>query len=371
MKEIEPALALIKEFEGFRADAYPDPRTGNEPWTIGYGTTVYSDGKKVRKGDKVTEKVALAELSAKVASIHEQLSKLINVPLTDGQMACMISFAYNMGVSGSRLQIARLNHGLVDEFVAKHIEYVNRGSNVEAGLLRRRKAELELFGKETEVSKPTWINLVRHMIKEAPEYRAYMMNESDCLSIKTFKTRAELSAILQSVAETANNVAVGTEGWHVDPVTPIPDVSGMATLKRTGKRRANGLEILALEFGGELFECVSGQPYAQSFRRPEHPRSVPGCMEPIPHGDYRIGDIEWAGGKDNYNASWGPGLGPIWVALKATFSDDRSAFGIHLDSNAGTSPGSAGCVVIPNISELKRLVAALRKHDPKLLKVTW
>lgn len=147
--------------------------------------------------------------------------------------------------------------------------------------------------------------------------------------------------------------------------------SDVATLKRTGKKRGNGLEILALEFGGELFECVSGQPYAQSFRKPNHPRSVPGCMEPIPFGDYRIGDIEWASGKDNYDASWGPGLGPVWIPLPANFVDDRSAFGIHLDSNASTSPGSAGCVVIPNVSELKRLVAALRKHDPKILKVAW
>lgn len=147
--------------------------------------------------------------------------------------------------------------------------------------------------------------------------------------------------------------------------------SEVATLKRTGKKRGNGLEILALEFGGELFECVSGQPWAQSFRKPDHLRSVPGCMEPIPFGDYRIGDIEWANGKDNYDASWGPGLGPVWIPLPATFPDDRSAFGIHLDSNASTSPGSAGCVVIPNVSELKRLVAALRKHDPKLLRVQW
>jgi len=30
------ALPLVKEFEGCRLTAYPDPETGAEPWTIGW-----------------------------------------------------------------------------------------------------------------------------------------------------------------------------------------------------------------------------------------------------------------------------------------------------------------------------------------------
>lgn len=369
MRLIDKAIAIIKEFEGFRADAYPDPRTGGEPWTIGYGTTWYKNGTKVKQGDRISEYEANLHLVAKVTDLHAQLKREIKVPLTDGQWACMISFAYNMGLAGSLLQVVRLNVGRIPEFMVKHIEYINKGSNVEAGLRRRRIAELKLFNEGEPVAKVTWINLVRHTVKEAPEYRAYLMEGSICIEVKRFKTKGELSAILQSVDLADTNVSIGQEGWHVEPATRIP--SGVATLKRTGKKRANGLEILALEFDGERFECVSGQPNAQFFRKPGDPRSVPGCMEPIPFGKYGIGMIEWAGGKDNYNASWGPGLGPVWIALPATFADDRSAFGIHLDSNASTSPGSAGCVVIPNESELKRLVAALRKHDPKTLEVLW
>lgn len=209
----EQALKIIKDFEGFRADAYPDPRTGGEPWTIGYGTTVYDNGTKVKRGDKVTEQKASIELVQKVAKLMTELEGLITVPLTDGQWAAMVSFAYNMGVSGSGLQIARLNKGLVAEFKRKHLEYVNKGSNVEAGLLRRRKAELELFDKEMEVSKPTWINLVRH---DGPEYRCYLMDGGNCVEVKTFKTRDELMKILKG-ATTVGNVAIGTEGWHVKP----------------------------------------------------------------------------------------------------------------------------------------------------------
>ena len=33
------ALPLIKRFEGCVLTAYPDPGTGDDPWTIGYGAT--------------------------------------------------------------------------------------------------------------------------------------------------------------------------------------------------------------------------------------------------------------------------------------------------------------------------------------------
>ena len=35
----QPGLDLIKHFEGCRLTAYPDPGTGGDPWTIGYGHT--------------------------------------------------------------------------------------------------------------------------------------------------------------------------------------------------------------------------------------------------------------------------------------------------------------------------------------------
>ncbi len=48
------ALKLIKEFEGCHLTAYPDPLSGGEPYTIGYGTTRYPGGRRVSRGDKIT-----------------------------------------------------------------------------------------------------------------------------------------------------------------------------------------------------------------------------------------------------------------------------------------------------------------------------
>src|SRR5690606_13888069 len=45
---------LIKRFEGCKLTAYPDPGTGGEPWTIGWGTTKI-DGRPVKAGMKISQ----------------------------------------------------------------------------------------------------------------------------------------------------------------------------------------------------------------------------------------------------------------------------------------------------------------------------
>ena len=59
LNTIQTAIALSSYFESFASNAYPDPLSGGDPWTIGYGTTVMPDGNPVKKGDSCTEEQAL------------------------------------------------------------------------------------------------------------------------------------------------------------------------------------------------------------------------------------------------------------------------------------------------------------------------
>lgn len=52
--DLADALQLIKEFEGCHLSAYPDPLSGGEPWTIGYGTTRFPDGSAVSAATRST-----------------------------------------------------------------------------------------------------------------------------------------------------------------------------------------------------------------------------------------------------------------------------------------------------------------------------
>ena len=114
---------------------------------------------------------------------------------------------------------------------------------------------------------------------------------------------------------------------------------------------------------------ASGQGYAQNFRKAGY--NMPGSMEPCPQGLYRVEDIAWAGGKDNWDISWGDGLGPAFVPIICSEEKRRGEFGIHVDYNRSRAPGSAGCVVMTTIEDMKNLIQFLRKYDPRELYVRW
>lgn len=143
---------LIKEFEGFFENAYPDPLTGNKPITIGWGSTRKKDGSEWRLGDKITREEAQELLIMQLENNY--LPPLEKIPvwpeLNINQRGALLSFAYNLGPNfygASNFQtITRvLRDKKWDEIEAAFLKYVNPGSRVEAGLRRRRQAEAKLF----------------------------------------------------------------------------------------------------------------------------------------------------------------------------------------------------------------------------------
>ena len=159
--DLAAALKLIKEFEGCHLDAYPDPLSGGDPWTIGYGTTRYSDGRPVKRGDKINAVEADMLLRLEVDRIAGKLRSTIPgwVELTDAQQSALISFAYNLGsdfygAKGFETITKRLREkdwpGVPDALLL----YRNPGTNVEAGLKRRRIAEGDLWGRDKQTTGP-------------------------------------------------------------------------------------------------------------------------------------------------------------------------------------------------------------------------
>lgn len=155
------AIQLIQEFEGcHRLDpadglihAYPDPLTQADPWTIGWGTTVYPDGRRVAPGDRITQ--AQADLALLTFVQHNTWEPIRHsIPyweeMNDPMRSALCSFAYNLGsgfygASGfdtiSRVLREKQWQAVPDALLL----YVNPGSSVEAGLRRRRTAEGDLW----------------------------------------------------------------------------------------------------------------------------------------------------------------------------------------------------------------------------------
>jgi len=97
--DLAAALKLIKAFEGCHQDAYPDPLSGGDPWTIGWGTTRYTDGRPVRKGDRINMVEADMLLRLEVDKIADKLRATVPhwKEMSDQQKCALISFAYNLG----------------------------------------------------------------------------------------------------------------------------------------------------------------------------------------------------------------------------------------------------------------------------------
>lgn len=147
-------IKLIKEFEGCRLNAYPDPLTGNLPITIGWGSTRNKNGQPFKIGDTITQAEA-DELLIEEAKDHF-LPALRKIPhwneMSDGKRGALLSFAYNLGAGfygGDNFNtITRvLKNKEWDKVPDALYLYRNPGSNVEAGLARRRKAEGESWKK--------------------------------------------------------------------------------------------------------------------------------------------------------------------------------------------------------------------------------
>jgi len=159
--DLAAAIKLIKEFEGCHLSAYPDPLSGGDPWTIGYGTTRYSGGVPVKRGDKITVIEADMLLRLEIDRIAAKLRTTVphwNV-MDDNQRCALVSFAYNLGpdfvgLAGFETITAKLRDRDWAAVPAAMELYRNPGTNVEAGLLRRRRAEGKLWGQHQAAAEP-------------------------------------------------------------------------------------------------------------------------------------------------------------------------------------------------------------------------
>ncbi|MGF2878617.1 lysozyme [Acinetobacter johnsonii] len=135
---------LICGFEGKRLTAYDD---GVGVWTIGFGTTVYPNGMKVKKGDTCTEAQAKAYMAHDLKKFETAVNNAVTVPLSQNQFDALVSLAYNIGTNAfSKSTLVKKlnandNRAAADQFDV----WVNAGGKRMQGLVNRRAKEKALF----------------------------------------------------------------------------------------------------------------------------------------------------------------------------------------------------------------------------------
>lgn len=165
-------VQLLKESEGFRRFAYPDPasplaratrgrrwgfkpardilatlspdrrKLSGAPWTIGYG---FTEG--VAPDDTITEAEADARLCRELTRYADEVRASLTRPATENELAAMVVLAWNIGVAGFRRSSVLRAHNRGDREAAARAFalWTKAGGKVEPGLVRRRAAEAVLY----------------------------------------------------------------------------------------------------------------------------------------------------------------------------------------------------------------------------------
>lgn len=147
MKINQAGIDLIKKWEGKELTAYPDPATGGEPWTIGYGHTSAAGPPIVKKGMKITEKEASDILVRDLAKYEAAVMKGLTAKPNGNQFSAMVSLCYNIGPGNFAKSsvLRKFNAGDIKGAADAFRLWNKAAGKVMKGLTNRREDERKLF----------------------------------------------------------------------------------------------------------------------------------------------------------------------------------------------------------------------------------
>ena len=133
-------LALTKEFEGLRLEAYRD--SGGR-WTIGYGHT----GPEVAAGMKISQADADAILAADLTAAVKCVNSAVAAVIAQHQFDALVDFCFNVGGGNFRTSslLKHVNSGDFGSAAQQFMMWVNVAGSRCEGLVRRRTAERAMF----------------------------------------------------------------------------------------------------------------------------------------------------------------------------------------------------------------------------------
>jgi len=140
-------LVFIQEREYCKLKAYRDSA---DIWTIGWGTTIYPTGHKVREGDIINQAEADTYLLFECDGISIKLGHMVNANLEQHEQDALISLSYNIGVQAFKTStlLVVVNKGLpvIEDHFTRWNKIHKDGKLVPlAGLTDRRKKEFRLY----------------------------------------------------------------------------------------------------------------------------------------------------------------------------------------------------------------------------------
>lgn len=141
--DLNPAIRIIKQYEGLRLAAYRPPEGTENGYAIGYGYT----RPWVTKYCIISEAWADELLHGQLRLILGELQPVLPGGLNSNQLSAVVSLAYNIGAGAFKTStlLKKLKAG---DFVAAGVEFsrwTKANGEELPGLVKRRAAERLLF----------------------------------------------------------------------------------------------------------------------------------------------------------------------------------------------------------------------------------
>ena len=186
MKTSTNGIEFIKSFEGFIPYAYDDltekrvnkgdPCKGT--LTTGYGHT----GSDVYKGQTCTKEEATKWLAEELSTCEKAVSKYKG--LNQNQFDALVSFSYNCG-SGALAKVMQV----ADPTEKMKLYTKSKGIELK-GLVRRRKAEIDLFKKPVKTS---YTNNTKYYMKCSEKHKSIVDALNEIKVNSSFSNRQKIA----------------------------------------------------------------------------------------------------------------------------------------------------------------------------------
>lgn len=153
MKTSDAGRKFIEQWEGLFLHTYND---GVGVATIGYGHTTAAGPPSVHYGMTITQQQADQILAADLLSVENDVNRLVKPTLNQNQFDALVSFHFNTGALARANVLRAVNANLFNEVPGDLLMWDHGGGHVMLGLLRRRRAEGEMFMRPAQapVSQP-------------------------------------------------------------------------------------------------------------------------------------------------------------------------------------------------------------------------
>lgn len=139
----QTGIDFIKRFEGLVL--HPYLCSAGKP-TIGYGSTFYPDGRRVKFTDEsISKEEAEKLLIDTIKPFERKVNRMVTVPITQNQFDALVSHAFNTGGSDTlfRLINQKADISLIEDWWCNRYVTVNKVRM--EGLVRRRREEFEMY----------------------------------------------------------------------------------------------------------------------------------------------------------------------------------------------------------------------------------